>query len=169
MRVLLAVLLIGIAGCGEEDNSPVDVAALRKLGAWIRQDDQGGVVEVALGRNKITDAGLVHLKGLTKLQSLVLSDTKITDAGLVHLKGLTNLQTLYLYNTQITDAGLVHLKGLINLELIGLGFCRKITDAGLVHLKGMTNLEKLILYDAKVTDAGVADLQKALPNCKITK
>ena len=35
----------------------------------------------------ITDAGLVHLQGLTQLQALCLADTKITDAGLVHLQG----------------------------------------------------------------------------------
>ena len=33
-------------------------------------------------------------KGLTKLERLSLSSTKVTDAGLVHLKGLTNLETL---------------------------------------------------------------------------
>ena len=30
---------------------------------------------------KITDAGLVHLKGLTKLVSINLIGTKVTDAG----------------------------------------------------------------------------------------
>ena len=35
---------------------------------------------------------------------------QITDAGLVHLKGLTNLRTLYLYGTQITDADIADLK-----------------------------------------------------------
>ena len=168
MRILLAVVLVGIAGCGG-DNSPDDVAvstpktsqaktdkspaqtpdvdpvaALKKIGAKIKRDDQGEVVEVSLAGTKITDAELVHLKGLANLQSLTLTRTEITDSGLVHFKGLPNLQTLYLSGT-------------------------KVTDTGLVHLKGMTNLEKLILYDAKVTDAGVADLQKALPNCKITK
>ena len=44
----------------------------------------------------MTDAGLVHLKGLTKLQTLDLGSTKVTDAGLVHLKGLTQLQSLEL-------------------------------------------------------------------------
>jgi hypothetical protein len=29
----------------------------------------------------VTDAGLVHLKGLTKLEKLVLSGTMVTDAG----------------------------------------------------------------------------------------
>jgi hypothetical protein len=38
-----------------------------------------------------------------------------------------------------------------------------------VHLKGLTNLQELSLYYTKVTDAGVANLQKALPNCKIAK
>ena len=168
MRVLLALLLIGIAGCGGEDNSPDDVAApastekaagiedlsdaeladllkeltdeptdvpsdqsgddavaaLKKLGARIKQDDHGEVVEVSIASTKVTDADLVHLKGLTNLQSLVIgsfgSQSQITDAGLVHLKGLTGLQTLFLGGT-------------------------------------------------KITDAGVADLQKALPNCKISK
>ena len=44
----------------------------------------------------------------------------------------------------------------------------KVTDAGLVHLKGLTSLQSLSLYRSQVTDAGVAELQKALPNCKIT-
>ncbi len=40
----------------------------------------------------------------------------------------------------------------------------KITDAGLVHLTGLTELQEFNLRDA-----GVADLQKALPNCEISK
>jgi hypothetical protein len=43
----------------------------------------------------------------------------------------------------------------------------QITDAGLEHLKGLKNLKAVNLRATKVTDAGVADLQKALPNCKI--
>ena len=36
MRVLVVVLLVGIGGCSGEDNSPSDVAALKKLGAAIK-------------------------------------------------------------------------------------------------------------------------------------
>jgi len=39
----------------------------------------------------------------------------------------------------------------------------------LVRLKHLTNLKYLTLRDTKVTDAGVAELQKALPNCRIRK
>ena len=61
------------------------VAALKKLGATIKQNEQGEVVEVNLG-GSITDAGLVHLKGLTNLQTLNFSGTKVTDAGVAQLK-----------------------------------------------------------------------------------
>jgi hypothetical protein len=40
-----------------------------------------------------------------------LSGTKVTDAGLVHLRVLTKLQNLNLSNTQVTDAGVAELKG----------------------------------------------------------
>ena len=99
---------------------------------------------VALRYKRATDAGLVHLKGLTSLQELVLDNTQVTDAGLVHLEGLTGLRHLDLTNTEVTDAGLV-------------------------HLKGLTNVQWLFLYRTQVTEAGVQDLQKALPNCEIRR
>ena len=144
-----------------------------------------------LQSTKVTDAGLVHLKGLTNLKELGLALTQITDAGLVHIKGMTKLQELDLRGTKVTDAGLVHLKGM-NLKLLGIPgpattdlglkhylaalkpstklslYRWKVTNAGLVHLKGLTNLTRLSL-PRQITDAGIAELQKALPNCKITK
>ena len=66
----------------------------------------------------------------------------------------------------VVDAERVHLKGLTNLQ--GLVLPKQITDAGLVHLKKMTKLETLILTGTPITDAGVAELQQALPNCRIS-
>ena len=193
MRVLLAVLLIGIVGCGGEDSpgegavptlegsqatvdkSPVEetgadpVTALKMLGACINGDkfyERGEVVEVIFyDNNQFTDAGLVHLEELTALQRLWLEHTQVTDAGLVHLTRLSDLQALFLPD-RITDAGLVHLKGLGKLQVLDFADS-PITDAGLVHLKGLANLRDLYLHNTQITDAGVADLQKALPNCKI--
>ena len=80
------------------------VAALKKLGATIKQNEQGEVVEVSLRLStSITDAGLVHLKGLPNLQNLSLFGTKVTNAGLVHLKGLTELQELNLRDAGVAD------------------------------------------------------------------
>ena len=133
MRVLLGLLLIAIVGCGDGSSPPGggavptpegsqakagNVAALKKLGSLIERNEQGEVVEVNLVDTKITDAGLVHLKGLTNLQTLGLGFTKITGTGLVHLKGLTKLEMLSLYGTKVTDAGVAELqKALPNCEI----------------------------------------------------
>ncbi len=42
-----------------------------------------------------------------------------------------------------------------------------LTDAGLAKLKGLTQLKDLTLLESNVSNTGIADIQKALPNCKI--
>lgn len=123
---------------------------------------------LGLSRTKVTGPGLEHLEGLNRLYWLVLSGTQISDAGLEQLKGLTKLRILWLNWTQITDDGLVHLQGLPRLAQLHL-YGTQITDAGLEHLKGLTGLQKLSLGDTQVTDAGVKDLQNALPNLQISR
>jgi hypothetical protein len=137
---------------------------------WIREqlgDDFFGIVAVVnLSSTQVTDAGLENLKGFTELQTLSLFNTKVTDAGLENLKGLGQLQELYVGDTKITDIGLNYIKSLPLLHDLGLDHTQ-ITDSGLEGLKGLTQLERLDICNTKVTDAGVAELQKALPNCKI--
>jgi hypothetical protein len=58
------------------------IAALEKLGGEFTY--HGKVLN--LGGSKITDAGLVHLKGLTGLRTLLLTDTRVTDAGVKKFK-----------------------------------------------------------------------------------
>ena len=56
---------------------------------------------------------------------------RITDTGLAHLKGVQTINLSFCW--KITDAGLAHLKG---VQKINLSRCRNITDAGLSYLKG---------------------------------
>ena len=87
----------------------------------------------------------------------------MTDAGLEHLKGLTKLQSLWLVGTNVT---LEHLDGLTSLQWLDLSLA-PVTDAGLENLKGLTNLRLLALGGTKVTGAGVKKIHRALPDCDI--
>jgi hypothetical protein len=134
--------------------------------AWLHKllgdDFFANVVVVNLGDPKVTDAALVHLKGLTQLKCLYLNDAQVTDAGLEDLKGLMELQTLWLLKTKVTDAGLEHLKGLKQLQCLFLGNTQ-VTDAGLEHLKGLEQLQLLYIHDTQITDDGLKHL-KGLTN-----
>ena len=129
-------------------------------GGKVSLNESGEVVKVFFSdyNTQITDAGLVHLKGLTSLKSLSLDHTQISDTGLEHLKSLTSLRALILTGTQITDAGLKHLKGLTRLDQLYLGGTQ-ITDAGLKHLKGLTSLRALHLTGTQVTGTGLVHLK----------
>jgi internalin A len=93
------------------------------------------LADLSLHATQVSDAGLVHLRGLTNLTELSLSGTKVSDAGLAHLKGLTNLSRLALRRTDMSDAGLVHLKGLTNLSRLKLDYNTEVTADGMKALK----------------------------------
>ncbi len=190
MRFLLAVLLVvGCVGCGDEPKD--DGNPFRNQ----ERNQQGGIVTVEathiqlsdkdlaflaketdlefldLTGNNVTNAGLVHLKDLDRLETLVLTSndigmgfatdpsSQITNAGMVHLTGLSNLKRLALDRCDITDAGLVHLKGLTQLQTLDLAYNLWITDAGVEHLKGLTGLQTLDLQLTQITDAGLVHLK----------
>ncbi len=140
--------------------------------SWLRRilgdDFFSAVVQLEFDDPNITDAGLEHLKGVTQLRVLILTDTGVTDAGLEYLKCVTQLRVLGLCGTKITDAGLEHVKELSQLQLLLLAGT-KITDAGLEHLKGLTQLRWLYLGGSETTMAGIERLQHSLPNCKIER
>ncbi|QEG15978.1 protein kinase domain-containing protein [Gimesia maris] len=115
---------------------------------------------------KITDEGLKHLQGMKQLESLTLSSTGITTTGLEQLTKHESLSKLDLTNCKITDSGLEHLQDLKNLRDLRLDLT-PVSDAGLQHLYSLKKLENLDLRETKVTSQGIADLQKALPKCKI--
>jgi hypothetical protein len=131
----------------------------------------------------VTDAGLAHLAGLTRLEELCLNGTKVTAAGVVHfvkgratlrrlelrrvplrdddlldLNGLTELQTLSLRGTLVTDKGVGHLKAFTKLRVLSL-MSTSVGDAGLAHLTALTELEDLDLDATAITDAGLEHLK----------
>jgi hypothetical protein len=88
--------------------------------------------------------------------------------GLVReLAEMKSLQALSIAGTSLTDRALKDLAGwLKNLETLHVDSA-KVTDAGLKELAGLKKLQTLVHSNTQVTAAGVAELQKALPQCKI--
>lgn len=149
------------------------VSRLYKLGMWLNDKEwrrsAGWLVDIShsfspavsvdLHGKGVTDEDLVHLKDLTKLTYLNLSDNPISGAGLDYLTGLTERLFLLLNETQVSDAGLEHLSGLNKLWALGLGGTQ-VTDSGLAHLDGLTHLKSLTLGNTRVTDAGLPQIKK---------
>lgn len=106
-----------------------------------------------------------HLRQL-RFQAMGL----ITNGGLAPLAKLTDLEELHLANgRQLTDDGLVNLSKLGKLTHLSLFHCEGMTDAGFRHLTGLKQLRELNVQQTKVTKEGVAELQKALPECRIQR
>ena len=120
-----------IWGLWLKDTSDSDLA---QLGHWpeLRRLD--------IFSDKITDSGLINLKELEGLQQLYLA-TRITNAGLVHLSGLTELRELNLVFFNFTEGGLTPLKELKKLRTLYLWEV-KVPESELKDLrKALPNLE----------------------------
>ena len=90
----------------------------------------------------------------------------LTDACLVHLQALPRLENLSLAGNLITDQGLSQIAAMRNLKVLNLS-ATEVSDAGLVHLEGMRNLERVDLGATRVTKEGIAQLRLARPDLSI--
>jgi hypothetical protein len=106
---------------------------------------------------RLTDADLVHLRGLTRLHDLRLGRGGVRGPGLIHLRALTRLESLRLWRMPLTDADLAPLAGLRSLRRLVIA--APVTAAGLRHLRGLTGLQELSLYSDAITDADLAALR----------
>ncbi len=121
---------------------------------------------LALVATHVGDEGAKQLADLARLEDLNLSGTNITDDGVAYLAELSTLKHLTLDHLSISDAALRHLNGLSELTYLSL-MHTGISDQSLEALKELKNLENVCLVGTAVTTEGVANLQQALPQCKI--
>ncbi len=113
-----------------------------------------------------TDAGMAHLRGLTRLKHLTLGVTtkdgvigsKITGRGLAAISSATRLQILQLQGVPLSDPDLAALHDLTDLRILEMG-SPDVTDAGLDHLTGLVEMRQLSLQGTRVTSAGIVHLR----------
>ena len=102
----LALLAALPAAADEAADQQKAIEAIRKAGGnvprWTTPTPAGRPVRVDLGGDKATDADLAHVRRLTKLRKLYLTDVPITDAGLADVEDLTRLEVLDLAGTELS-------------------------------------------------------------------
>ena len=87
LRNSIGILVLVLTGqaAAQDKAKPTQaeaIAAIKKLGGSVFFEQRF----VDFNGSKVTDEGLVHLKGLAGLQSLFLGDTKVTAAGVKELQ-----------------------------------------------------------------------------------
>lgn len=120
-------------------------------------------------RIRFTDAGMVHLAGVSSLESLNLNYLPITDKGIHSIVDLKNLQELNLSGTSVSDAALAELVKLPSLASLELNSCKNVSDEGLLHLQHVGSLKMLSLTysSSRITKDGVKKLRSLRPDLRI--
>lgn len=154
---------------GAQDLSPLDrlpADALHSLSLWnarVRDEELShlksltGLEWLDLTQNPVTDAGLSVLSHLKGLKELRLGGTLAGDETAARLAELPELRTLVVRDTALTDKGLREIARMPRLESLHLG-SRRITDVGLAALSRSQSLRTLIIEDTPITDAGIRSL-----------
>jgi len=149
MRIVWLVLALSLFafGCnssGGGEGVPVDTRTddLIALGAQIKKDTEGNVIEIDLTGKPVGNSDLALIARHTRLQKLWLSSTGVTDAGLIELQSMKRLRVLGLARTGITDAALK-------------------------HLAAIKSLREVYFFPTKVTDGAVDELKSALPGVRV--
>lgn len=119
----------------------------------------------------LTDESLEPLSGMTELRMLDLADplegSHVSDAGILHLKKLKKLEKLEIEGFGVTEEGLKILESMTSM--VELDLRRTNVGDGLYErLKNLTAMKRLDIAESKVTMEGVWKIKETLPDLSIT-
>ena len=151
-NVLTNLEVLLIAGV-IQDNSVLDISALTNL-------DNLTLVSKLRGEG-LHDQDLACLAGLTKLRWLQ-GIRGVSDAGLAHLSGLTRMERLNIAGDGITEAGLAHLANMKSMDLLGV--TGHFTEQGLSYLEKLPALRYLTVNGLEgVSEARLRRFEDNMP------
>jgi hypothetical protein len=146
----------------------IELTHLRKLHRVVSVNlaENNGITNKGLaalrGLDSLVDLNLERMDRYRNPQSGRVS-LPLTDACLVHVQALPRLEVLTLSGNLITDRGLSQIAALKNLKKLDL----EATDAGLAYIEGMKGLETVNLGATRVTKGAVTRLQTARPDLRV--
>ena len=154
--LLCGVVVLCAAGAAFPASDPTDW--ISEIGGKVKRDQAGYVVAVSLRGSWISDAQMIELARMPRLEVLDLSHTRISDEGMLYLKPATQITDLNLFYTeQITDQGIHAIKNWKHLKRLNLRGTR-ISDGALEVISQLTQLEALDIANTQVTDNGLDSL-----------
>jgi len=106
----------------------------------------------------VSDADLAHVREAPDLEKVGIGGPGLTEAALVHLAGLKRLEELSV-GLPLTDAGLAHVGRLTGLRELGIGGRQDLPARGMCHLHELRQLERLSLSGVGLTDDRMAFLE----------
>ena len=127
---------------------------------------EAGYVALAYRAGTVADLALLAPVGATDLDLLSCAFCTVYDDDLVHLRHLTSLHELVLTDTMIVGPGLRYLQALPRLRRLALNFTR-LTDAALPHLRALHRLQWLTITGTPLGRADCARVRQILPQCEV--
>lgn len=134
---------------------------------------------VVLRNTRVSDAGLLQLSSLSRVESLVLDESEIGDLGIANLSKIDGLESLILDRISVTEQGFAQLHSLSTLETVALTLgsrnCLAIlelnerpvplsrlyvttADAGLATLPGLNRVKEIYITGDELSDVGMTKL-----------
>jgi hypothetical protein len=124
------------------------------------------VTDVAVYPMLTTDDDVKIIGRFSHLRRLSLQGDRVTDAGLAHLKSLAELEDLYLNCDHITDAGIVNLRNMRHMKRLTIEG-GNMTDSGLVSIDQMPDLQFLTACQNQVTEEGLTRWMRQHPGVQV--
>jgi len=135
--------------------------ALNFIISWMPPDERGTYKTISFSQTCASDADLVYLRAIPEVELLDFFECHaVTSRGLEHLRPLTRLRTLRLTESGVTD--LAPLQHLTSLEELNLDSLEQLEASSFRHLSALTNLRILEARSCRLTD----EVLKHIGECK---
>ena len=164
-QILLAAAAMALVGCGKKESHDPQgsTRAASTSTSWVSDStDLNNVkIETAIRKTIKKPEGELTKADLDKVKTLVITGQELT--SLESLEKLTQLENLNVFNNNLIDAN--GLEELTQLQQVNLGI-NLLSD-----VKALGKIKQLLVLNLgnnpNLTRAQIAELQKALPNCRI--
>lgn len=128
--------------------------------------DLDSLIVLGLSGTPVTDQGMKTIGQIRTVERLDLQNSKVTGSGFRELQNLKLLKTLWANGLKVANEDIAFLTSCRQLEELSLS-SSEINDGAVPHLKKLASLKVLNLRGTHISTKGIADLQNALPECKL--